>query len=726
MSFDKTKAMRNAEKCLSQGKIRAAISEYKRVVENDPKDFGTMNILGDLYLKNSEAQEAVGCFTQVADHYNSQGFSQKAIAVYNKISRLKPDSLEVSAKLAQLYKSKGSFAEARTHFTALADQYQRKGQKIEALAIWKQIADLDPQDSATYLKIAEVYWQEDQKDEAAKAFAEAGKRLLAQGQYESSLAAYSRALEISRYDLVILKGYVDAQIKLDCGDDAAKVLEGILEKQPYNRDILLLLIDCYIDSGNPAEAEKSVIKLVEQEPTNYPKFLDLVEVYLKNKDLDAAARILSMSSEHLLVGGQSEQFLHFADEILEKNPEHLEALRLSVRYYGWHRDESELKRSLERFAEIAQIKEAYDDECYALSQLVMIAPHEFRYAQRLQELKIQYGVDDKEYLTTDIPAKSVSEIPSFENFAIVENDGGSDNGHIYEAELANVNEDFAPIAEEKYFEFSQNGFSNNTSESQVKAEDFIVEGIIDDAYSKPAQEVSTQTQMLKPADEIRLASEIESIDFYISQGYTELAEKSLNTLVEQFGNRLEMAELQAKLGHTSAPIVVQEKPQTVEIKPTEMPKPQINNSDALSDFRNELGLEEFETEIGNDYETHYDTATAYREMGLLDEAIREFQDAINIAKPNDGTRRFFQCANLLGHCFMEKQMPNLALVWYQRGLETAGLNDDEKQALYYEIALAYEADGDFAKAVQYFEKIYGENIDYRDVSARLKSLKVKR
>ena len=292
--------------------------------------------------------------------------------------------------------------------------------------------------------------------------------------------------------------------------------------------------------------------------------------------------------------------------------------------------------------------------------------------------------------------------------------------------MADVNEDFAPIAEEKYFEFNQNGSSNETVESEVKAEDFIVEGVIDNVYSKPVEEFSTQTEKLKPADEIKLASEIESIDFYISQGYTDLAEKSLNALVEQFGNRLEIAELQAKLGHTSAPFAAKQTPQPIEVKPIETPKPQVNNSDALSEFRNELGLEEFETEIGNDYETHYDTATAYREMGLLEEAIREFQDAINIAKPNDGTRRFFQCANLLGHCFMEKQMPNLALVWYQRGLETVGLNDDEKQALYYEIALAYEAGEDFAKAVQYFEKIYGENIDYRDVSARLESLKVKR
>src|SRR3990170_742051 len=147
MTFDKTKAMRSAERYLSQGKIRAAIGEYKQIVENDPKDFSTLNILGDLYTKNSEKAEAVGCFTRVAEYYGKQGFAQKAIAIYNKISRLQPDSTEVSAKLAELYQMKGSFAEARSHYVMLAEQYERTGKKIEALSIWKQIAELDPKNT---------------------------------------------------------------------------------------------------------------------------------------------------------------------------------------------------------------------------------------------------------------------------------------------------------------------------------------------------------------------------------------------------------------------------------------------------------------------------------------------------------------------------------------------------------------------------------------------------
>src|SRR5689334_4590596 len=166
MSFDKTKAMRNAERYVAQGKIRAAIDEYRSVVENDPRDIATLNMLGDLYAKSSDKKEAIRCYMQVAEHYNAQGFSQKAIAVYNKISRIQPDSIEVTTKLAELHKTKGSLSDARAHYQMLAEHYQRIGKRLEALAMYKQIAMLDPNNSDVCLDLADSYLREGQKDEA--------------------------------------------------------------------------------------------------------------------------------------------------------------------------------------------------------------------------------------------------------------------------------------------------------------------------------------------------------------------------------------------------------------------------------------------------------------------------------------------------------------------------------------------------------------------------------
>lgn len=744
MSFDKTKAMRNAEKYLSQGKIRAAISEYKLIVENDPKDFSTLNMLGDLHVKNSEKKEAVMCFTRVAEHYAKQGFAQKAIAIYNKIARLQPDSLEVSARLAELYQSKGSIAEARSHYVALADQFQRVGKKMEALSIWKQIANLDPNNSEVCLKIAEAYWQENQKDEAAEAFTEAGMRLTLQGKHEAALTSFSRALEIRQNDFKALNGFVKSQINLGYSDEAAATLEKILEKQPYNRDILYLLVDCHLDTNNPVEAEKAVIKLVEQEPANYPKFLELIEVYLKNNDLESAARILSMSSEHLLVGGQSDDFLKWTNEILARNPEQVVALRLLVRYYSWQRDEKGLKDSLIRLAEGAHLANAVDDERYALTQLIMISPHEMEFAKRLQELNLEHGFE----------SDNLAEVPQFEKYAVPEME-----------EVHALTNGFGEYQAD--FEFAGNGSADYIF-PQETYEEAVVEqfsnGYGHEFEGSPVFEDSGNGSHLTLAQEQRLEKEVESLDFYIEQGYLDLADKTLIELEVEFGRHPKLAAVRAKLnggasesyempnaetgfavsensfetnGFAFTPSdtqevaaeeiqaeAVTEMPAAEEMSAVEEETP-AQSYGFFDDFRNDLGLEETPApKDDGDYDTHYQMAVAYQEMGLLEEAIREFQDAIDLVSPNDKTRRFFHCATLLGHCFMEKNMPNLALMWLNRALEVPDLNNDEKQGVWYEIGSAYQAAEESENALTYFEKIYAVNVDYRDVGDRIQNLHV--
>jgi tetratricopeptide (TPR) repeat protein len=762
MSFDKTKAMRSAERYLSQGKIRSAIGEYKQIVENDPKDFSTLNILGDLYTKNAEKAEAIGCFTRVAEYYGKQGFAQKAIAIYNKISRLQPDSTEVSAKLAELYQSKGSFAEARSHYVALAAQYERNGKKIEALSVWKQIAELDPNNTEVYLKIAESFLKENQTDEAADAFTAAGERLAAQGKFDAALATFSRTLEIRENDFKALDGFVKAQISLGDTDEAAKTLEKILEEQPYNRDILYLLVDCHLDTNNPQEAEKAIIKLVEQEPANYPKFLELIEVYIRNGDLEAASRTLSMSSEHLLVGGQSGDFVKWTTEILARNPEQIEALHLLVRYYGWQRDENELKQALERLAEGARLCESIEDERYALMQLVMIAPHESGHAERLQEINTKYDFADNNFVPPILGQPVTTK-----NYASIESPLEEYSAVSYEKAKDGVPE-FATngFGELHADGVSLNGFDDGVKDFVFSGDTFnakIVEQFDEDEYDSfgktgksfeesfnIASETSTASETSKDgelsvSDELKLEKELESISFYVAQGYNELAEKSIIALEAEFGSRAEFTAIREQMNDSSQALAEKTIPlvevvennaetgveednteqSTINFEPESSPKNEGQSFDFVNDFQSDLGFEENEaTTEESDYETHYHTAIAYKEMGLMEDSIREFQDAINLVSPNDGTRRFFACAHLLGHCFMEKEMPNLALVWYKRALETSNLTNEEKQGIWYEIGNAYEVGGDSEKAIENFGMVYAVDVDYRDVSERIQTLHV--
>ena len=145
--------------------------------------------------------------------------------------------------------------------------------------------------------------------------------------------------------------------------------------------------------------------------------------------------------------------------------------------------------------------------------------------------------------------------------------------------------------------------------------------------------------------------------------------------------------------------------------------------DVFDEFRAELGEMGSEEE---DLETHYNLGIAFREMGLLEEAISEFQ---KVAKENERGRAFpyaMQCCTFLGLSFMDKGQANIAAIWYERALQTPNLDPDAVMALRYDLGVAQETAGDQIAALKSFSKVYAMNIDYRDVADRIAMLEKSR
>jgi len=117
-----------------------------------------------------------------------------------------------------------------------------------------------------------------------------------------------------------------------------------------------------------------------------------------------------------------------------------------------------------------------------------------------------------------------------------------------------------------------------------------------------------------------------------------------------------------------------------------------------------------------DYETRYNLGIAYKEMGLVDEAIAEFQ----LAAKDEG--RLLECTSMLGICFLEKGMPKLAVKWFEKGLQAPGRSEEEYQGLRYDLANALEQAGENDKALALFTELYGQNAMFRDVAQKVRQL----
>lgn len=143
--------------------------------------------------------------------------------------------------------------------------------------------------------------------------------------------------------------------------------------------------------------------------------------------------------------------------------------------------------------------------------------------------------------------------------------------------------------------------------------------------------------------------------------------------------------------------------------------------DEEADFQNILAefREGIEKSIpADDVESHFDLGVAFREMGLLDDAIAEFQIA--------GRSRLKRLESIeaLGGCFLDKGEPAIARTLLERALdEPAGAyGDDTLRGVLYLMGRASELLGARDDGLRYYQRVYAVDIRFRDVAARIQTL----
>ncbi|HEX8145548.1 MAG TPA: tetratricopeptide repeat protein [Pyrinomonadaceae bacterium] len=800
MGFDKAKVLRAAEKYLAQGKIPAAIAEYRQIVENDADDFMALNVLGDLYARADKKREAIACFTRIAEHYREQGFSLKAIAMYKKVERLQPGSIEVASQLAALYEAQGLNVDARAQYMTVVDAYSRAGQIHKALEVLRRVADLDPENIDILRRLAEGYSRESFHTEAAEAYTKVGNLLLSRGQYENALGPYALVLNLFPFDHAALTGLLSAHIALGTPKEAVEVLERAVSEQPEDAELLSMLARAHVESGDVAAAERSTAALIQRDKANYTRLVDVARLYLKEGDLNASVRVMGSIVQQMLTGREEDQVIEILREALGREPEHINALRLLVHVHRWQRDEERLRITLERLAEAAQRANLVDEERNAVAQLARLVPDNQYYYDRLHEL----GDAPVEalYANESVFESRGEEVPTFESFASSSGVTALTTDGVAEAPTGEFAEfEWNTVAPEPEVEVRPQDPAASFADLNADWADMNIssEPALEPQAAQPAatvgfQEIDFGSVTAAPADvpspipaseqtgaettapdprrESLLLQELESVDFYLTQGYADIAQETLTMLERQFGAhpaidarraQLESAARSPSGSTTPSEPAVEARPEaTVEFsgfdlynidgdgavgaeptveattKTTAPPAPQAQAprtaaprkqsvshpelADVFNEFRDAVEEDE-PPATDDDYETHYNLGLAYSEMELLDEAVEEFQVAASLVSPADGTPRYLQCCNLLGHCFMRKGMARVAAIWFRKGLEAPGHTDDEYQALRFELGTAYEEMGELDRAIETFTEVYGINVTYRGVSAKLNELK---
>jgi tetratricopeptide (TPR) repeat protein len=234
--------------------------------------------------------------------------------------------------------------------------------------------------------------------------------------------------------------------------------------------------------------------------------------------------------------------------------------------------------------------------------------------------------------------------------------------------------------------------------------------------------------------------DLEQIDFFLDQELYEDAARVLARLEEEHGEdpevlsrRLKLKEVgvfieQVEVAEEGAEELFADEEQYIDLAKeleAELAAEEAMVEEATGRGKGEAVLEEVFREFQKgvaeqlseeDSDTHFNLGIAYREMGLLPEAIREFQVAAR------DTAFFVESCSVIGVCYQEQGMWAEAAEWYQKALVAPDISEDARIALRYDLAGAYEGAGDGEQALGIYEEIMAADPSYRDVSQKLENL----
>jgi tetratricopeptide (TPR) repeat protein len=231
---DRAKIESVAEKHIKKGRLDEAIAEYRKLLTGEDQDISIRNILGDLYIKADNKRKAVEEFEKIAEYYENKGLYSKAIAIYKRIKRLVPDNMDSSKRLAELYRNQGFSSEAKTEYMSLAQNLTKAKKTKEAIVMYENLLKLDRSDMDSRLTLAELYTEENMIDQALEELNNVAEFKMRKNQLSEAGEILSRAKKLKEDHSRTITNLIDLYKRDNKKKKALDLVEEILQKDKQN------------------------------------------------------------------------------------------------------------------------------------------------------------------------------------------------------------------------------------------------------------------------------------------------------------------------------------------------------------------------------------------------------------------------------------------------------------------------------------------------------------
>ena len=205
MAVDKNKIVAEATRLVQKGQYDKALKAYDKILAEDRREVRTLLKVGEIHQKKGDSAAAATTFNQVAEIYGEQGFFLKAVAVYKQIAKLTPDDVRVNEKLAGLYQQLGLLNDATNQLQAVATAYEKAGDQGRHLDVLRRLLDLDPENVVTCQRLGDLYAKANRATEALELYRRAAVQLRENKRGDEYLKLAERIFQLTPDDLTLAK-----------------------------------------------------------------------------------------------------------------------------------------------------------------------------------------------------------------------------------------------------------------------------------------------------------------------------------------------------------------------------------------------------------------------------------------------------------------------------------------------------------------------------------------
>jgi tetratricopeptide (TPR) repeat protein len=744
--------MHVAELLTKAGKTRDSIEAYEKVVDLDPMSSAVQLKLAQIYLSEGNKDKALTHFTGAARAQAKSGDHKAAVASYQQVLAINPLEInvlkglldtcshlnDVAPVLQQLEKSRALAPDNLGVLELLGQTYLAANDLDKATETFQQVVSRDEGHYPLFFSLSAARVEKEEFDEAALCLDPIIPILITRRETERAVEAYNLILNRKNDHVLALSKLIEI---FSATNDQLRYLS-TLER----------LTDLYLTTHRYREAVERAEALLQVAPDS-EKYLIIHrgafekafpgEEYAPPEPAETfhAASLASEKEGAGGRGGQTGEASILEIDLLLNYGMKEKALGLLQALEAQDPTDKEARIRLVSLYREANLSIKAAEECLALAALYRNLHQEEHAAKFLSEARrLAPELAGPRLDLAAFAAKHgiVLEAPA--------NDAGP--GVVGKPEPAleiDLSEDLSEI----FFKDSA------ILEPSDEMEEIHV------PPKRGAEEYSTRTPRVPSEESIQ--EQLQEVDFYIRLGFQDEARSKLDELAKEFpdnpelnlryrqldGDRAPEAEVPIALGpgepediipeeegsaiegnlfhaearHASATTEATQVRQGLQRNTGTPDHARAEESSKYPDLLDEVNAISDEEIAKEDFETHFNLGIAYREMDLLDDAIKEFQIAFKTLDPANSPKEVVRCCGMLSTCFLEKGMPQSTIRWCQTGLSMPVVSEHESTALRYDMGVAFTELAEYRHALECFSKIFGIDPSYRDVAQKIDSLR---